>query len=81
MMTASDFLTNRGVTPVWDEELCQNYGEFQDGTAKYMIWLEDEASMRAKLNVLSERGIHNIAGWRLGLEAEGTWNWIDEIIK
>lgn len=81
MTAASDFLANRGVTPVWDEELCQNYGEYQDGTAKYMIWLEDEASMRAKLNVLAEKGVHNIAGWRLGLEAEGTWNWIDEIIK
>lgn len=81
MDTAVQFLVNHGITPGWDDELCQNYAEFEDGTATYKVWLEDEQSMRAKLGVLSEKGVKNAGGWRLGLENGGTWGWFVEILE
>ena len=81
MDTAVQFLANHGITPGWDDELCQNYGEFEDGTATYKVWLEDEQSMRAKLGVLSEKGVKSAGGWRLGLENGDTWGWFVEILE
>ncbi len=80
MDTAINFAAKNGLNLSWDAEACQNYGESADGTAKYRVWLEDEQSMRAKLNVLAGCGITSAGGWRIGLENADTWTWFQEIL-
>ncbi|MCR5210632.1 MAG: chitinase [Lachnospiraceae bacterium] len=75
MDLASAFAVNHSIELVWDDELCQNYGEVTEGSAKYMVWIEDEASMKAKLGIVEGKGVAGVGGWRLGLESEGTWDW------
>lgn len=72
----ADFMSRVGKTPVWDEDTCQNYAEWQSGEATYQIWLEDEESIKVKLNVMSSRGIGGVAVWRLGYGTAGAWEMI-----
>lgn len=73
----ADFLTRVGVTPQWNQETCQNYAEWNDGTATYQIWIEDAESIQAKLNVMSIQGIGGVAVWRLGYGTEAVWELIN----
>lgn len=72
----ADFLQRVNITPEWDEETCQNYAEWQSGSATYQIWVEDLESLRVKLNVMSTQNIAGVAVWRLGYGTPGAWELI-----
>lgn len=74
-------LANRGSNIFWVEDLAQNYGEYEDGNSLYRIWLEDERSIKAKLDVMSEYNLGGVACWRLGLEEPDIWAVIAEYVK
>jgi len=71
-----DFLKKMNVEAAWDEEVCQNYAQWQDGDATYQIWVEDVESIRVKLNVMSAKGIGGVAVWRLGYGTAEAWELI-----
>ena len=74
MNTAQNILTQNGVTPVWSDEVCQNYGEYESGDTLCQIWLEDGESIQAKLGVMSQYNLAGVAGWKLGLQADYVWD-------
>lgn len=61
----------------WDAEAGQHYLEYEEGDAKYRIWIEDGESLQARLAVVHKYGLAGVAAWRRGLEVPETW----EIIK
>lgn len=67
-----------GVTPVWSDEVGQHYVEYKNGGSIYQIWMEDAASIEAKLKVMDSFGLAGGAFWKLGLEQSSVW---DTIIK
>ena len=69
----SEFLKKTGIQPEWDETTCQNYAEWKDGNVIYQIWIEDEESLRVKLNVMNSQKIGGVAVWRLGYGTSGAW--------
>lgn len=73
----ADYLSRVNQTPVWDEATCQNYAEWKSGEALYQIWMEDEQSIKVKLNVMSSKGIGGVAVWKLGNGTEGAWRMIE----
>lgn len=73
----SDFLKRVNITPEWDEETCQNYAEWQSGSATYQIWVEDLESLKVKLNVMSAQNIAGVAVWRLGYGTPAAWELIN----
>lgn len=73
----ADFLQRVNVTPEWDEETCQNYAEWQSGSATYQIWVEDLESLKVKLNVMSVKDIAGVAVWRLGYGTASAWELIN----
>ena len=74
MPTAKNWIANHNITLAWDDNTCQNYGEYQgvDGTL-HQIWMEDAESIRVKLNVMDAYGIAGVAQWRLGYETSDIW--------
>lgn len=72
----ADVLRRINITPEWDEETCQNYVEWQSGSATYQIWVEDLESLKVKLNVMSAQNIAGVAVWRLGYGTPGAWELI-----
>lgn len=77
LKNVSEFLNRVNVTPEWDETVCQYYAEWQSGNATYQIWVEDEESIRVKLNVMSAQKIGGVAVWRLGYGTDSAW----ELVK
>ena len=74
MGAASKTLSSHNVTPEWDEEKAQYYGEFTDAEGFYQIWLEEENSIDEKAKLIKEYGLAGIASWRLGYERDEIWD-------
>ena len=81
MEMAREYTNNHGMDVKWDEETCQNYGEYQSGNSYFQVWLEDEDSIRVKLNVMDQYHIGGVAEWRLGLEEPVVWGAIAEYMS
>lgn len=80
MEEAEDFVARNHLETVWDEVVCQNYASFETDSTTYQIWLEDEDSLRVRLNLIN---IHNLAGvavWRLGYEKPEIWEIFKEYL-
>ncbi len=81
MSYGEKFMAENGGTSGWDEVTCQNYTTFQVEDTTYQIWLEDEASIQTKLNVMKNYDIAGVAGWRLGLEKPEVWGLIEAYLQ
>ncbi len=77
MDTAEEYVRAHDIETSWDEETCQNYGEYTNGETLYQVWLEDEKSIEVKLNVMDNYGIAGVACWRLGFEKPIVWDVIE----
>ncbi|MDE6204055.1 MAG: SH3 domain-containing protein [Lachnospiraceae bacterium] len=77
MDAAQQWVNAHNVAVEWNEETCQNYGEYTDGASLYQVWLEDEKSIEVKLNIMEKYGIGGVAGWRLGFERPSVWDVIE----
>lgn len=71
-------VTEKGVQPIWDEELMQFYAEYAEGDGLCKVWLEEKESLRARLESMQEFGVAGVAGWKLGLEEDSVWDVIRE---
>ena len=76
MDAAKAFVNENGVEINWDPVTCQYYGEKQMGNTLYQVWLEEEESIRAKLNVMDAHNLAGVAEWKLGFENKGIWDTI-----
>ena len=81
MEAAEQRLSSQGITPTWLEDLGQYYGEYEAEGVRNRIWLEDERSVKEKLNVMSEAEIGGVACWKLGLEKASVWEEIRQYIE
>ena len=68
------WIAENELEPVWDEELGQDYAEMVKKGNLIQIWLENEASMRARIEVMEYFGLGGIAAWQIGLEAPAIWD-------
>ncbi len=80
MASENEWIARIGVTPVWSDEYCQNYVEYQSNGSTFQCWLEDTESIRVKLNVMKTQGIKGVASWKLGLEDAAVWDEIAEYV-
>lgn len=76
MDVVEEYVRAHNIPIEWDEETCQNYGEYMAGGSLYQIWLEDENSMEVKLNIMEKYQIGGVASWRLGYEKPEIWDLI-----
>lgn len=81
MDTAEEYVKAHNIDVEWDETTCQNYGEYKSGDTLYQVWLEDEDSIRVKLNIMDKYGIGGVAAWRLGFEKPAVWDEIAEYLN
>lgn len=81
MNNQADLISQLGIQPVWDEETCQNYGEYTGGDTLYQIWMEDLESIQVKLNIMSNCNLGGVAVWRLGYEDPAVWDIINGFVS
>ena len=68
-------------TKTWDEDLQQYYVEYTRGGATYKIWVEDEKSIEAKLDLVSKYNLGGAAYWEYDRATNSIWNLIESKIK
>ena len=82
MDEAKQLLADHGVTPEWQEQLGQYYGQYEEDGSTWRIWLEEEKSIRLKLEKVEQYNIAGAAFWKLGVESSEVWpvigQWKDE---
>lgn len=81
MEKAQEYIAEHGITTRWDEETCQNYGEYQSADGFCQVWLEDDESIRVKLNIMQKYEIAGVAEWKLGFEVSSVWDVIEEYMN
>lgn len=81
MGMAQEYISQHGITTRWDEETCQNYGEYQSADSFCQVWLEDAESIRVKLNIMQKYEIAGVAEWKLGFEEASVWDVIEEYMN
>lgn len=81
LVNTQDFLDRVGQQGTWDEETGQLYAEWESGTSKYQIWVENEDSVLTKLNVMRAKDIAGVAVWRLGYGNAAVWEMISAYVN
>ncbi|MGN0399593.1 MAG: glycosyl hydrolase family 18 protein [Blautia sp.] len=74
MNQAGQAVEEKGMVSGWDENTSQNYAELETGSGKYQIWLEDEQSIDAKMQLFEKYELAGVAEWKLGFERASIWN-------
>ena len=64
----------------WDESLNQYYVEYKKNGVTYKVWIEDEKSIEAKLNLISKYNLGGAAYWEYDRSTESVWKLISEKI-
>lgn len=69
------YIAEHELTPVWEDDIAQNYVEYTDeeGTL-HRIWVEDASSLQAKIDVIRNYSLAGVAGWKLGMETSDVWS-------
>ena len=77
MTGAAEWVKNNNVQLKWDDEVGQYVGEATVEKAAKYIWMEDEKSMKLKIDAIKEADLAGVAVWKLGLEPKEIWEIID----
>ena len=68
----------QNASKTWDDNLKQNYVEYEEDGTKYKIWIEDIESLKAKKSLISEYNLGGIAAWEKGMETDEVWQVIKD---
>ena len=70
---AKNWIQKKGVELYWQEELGQYYGEINEPSGFSYLWMEEENSLRLKMDMVKSYDLAGVACWKLGLEDEAAW--------
>ena len=75
------FIEEKNGTFTFDEKTGQVYGEAKEDKKTYKVWLEDEESVKKRLDFVLQYDIAGIGAWKKGLEKEEIWDILKEKLK
>lgn len=75
MAEVKEWLETKQITPVYDESTGQNYAEYYSGEEKatYKIWLEDETSLKKRVELTQKYQLAGIGSWSRYFAAPNAW--------
>lgn len=66
-------IAEKGLVKSWDPKTKQNYVEYIEGNEKHQIWVEDENSVKLRLDIIKKYKLKGAAAWLIGLETPEVW--------
>lgn len=81
MSAVETLVQEKNLTPIYDEKTKQNYVEYQEDGKTYKIWMEDETSMKARMEVMNRYNLAGLASWRRGFEKPDVWPAISSFVN
>lgn len=75
MAEVNEWLETKKIIPVYDESTGQNYAEYYSAEEKatYKIWLEDETSLKKRVELTQKYQLAGIATWSRYFAAPHAW--------
>jgi spore germination protein YaaH len=67
-------IESKKAVSVWDPQFGQYKVEYTDGEYKYVFWLENEETVKARVEIAKKYDLAGVAAWRLGYETTDVWN-------
>lgn len=67
-----------GVEKEWKDDVKQYYIEYQTGSTTKKMWIEDEASIKEKVNLVSKYKLAGVSCWEKDREVDTIWEVIDK---
>lgn len=81
MEQASQYVQDKGMEVYWNKDVSQNYAEVTTDDGVEKIWLEDEQSLEAKMQLIQKYELAGVAEWKLGFERADVWDIISRYMQ
>lgn len=81
MKTVQELLAEKKLTPSFDSEAGQNYVEYKEEGNLQKIWIEDEVSLKARVELAKSFGLGGVASWTRSFGTVEAWKALQEINK
>ncbi|UJF36041.1 glycosyl hydrolase family 18 protein [Paenibacillus hexagrammi] len=69
-------IADKKPTSTWDKDFEQYKMEYKENGSTYVFWLEDEATIKARLDLAKKYDLAGVAAWRLGYDQPELWKMI-----
>lgn len=76
-----DWIVENNLEIKYDEASGQRYVELEKEGKTYKVWIEDDYSMRKRVNLMKKYNLAGLAAWRRGFETENIWSAISQSIN
>lgn len=77
MASADARIQETGATKTWLGGTGQNYFQYVSGDKTYKVWMEDESSIKLRMDLMKKHNLAGAAFWRKGFERPEVWELID----
>ena len=81
VVNMKDVSIPNGVTTTWNDITKQNYYEYEKDGVKYKMWIEDETSIKNKLQLIKNYNLAGAGFWEKDREKEDVWTIIKEELE
>ncbi|MFI2857977.1 glycosyl hydrolase family 18 protein [Paenibacillus sp. JSM ZJ436] len=81
MEAVQSLLEEKALTPVYDELTGQNYVQYQEEQSLNKIWIEDQISLKARVELAHQYNLGGIASWSRMLGSSEAWEVLKSIHK
>jgi spore germination protein YaaH len=71
-------LKEKSARLTWDPQFGQNRAEYEEDGFRYVVWVEDTQTLRARIDLARKYSLAGIAAWRLGFDSPEIWQIIRE---
>lgn len=81
MNSTDKIIQDLNLKVTYQTETGQNYVEYRENGKLNKIWLEDDTSMTARLDLIKKYGLAGVASWRRGYESPAVWDLIKDVLE
>ena len=78
---ASYLSEHSNLTPVLDKDAGQNYVQYTSGKVTYKLWIEDNDSVKRRVQLVDKYNLAGVSGWKKGSELSSTWQIIQDTLN
>ncbi|MNY31591.1 putative sporulation-specific glycosylase YdhD [compost metagenome] len=66
-------MASKSTTQTWDNEFGQYRVEYKENGYTYVFWVENQATVTARMDIAKKYDIAGVAAWRLGYDSPDLW--------
>ncbi|MCZ8521445.1 MULTISPECIES: glycosyl hydrolase family 18 protein [Paenibacillus] len=67
-------IASKKAVRTWDARFGQDKVEYTENGARYVFWMEDEATVKARIDLAKKYDLAGVAAWRLGYDPSSLWS-------